>query len=197
MHDHLGSYRPDWFAVGTGWLRLGTMDQTRRGRPPKPLDPDASQAARLGAEIRTRREAQGLTQKALGNLIGFSPQHISQVELAQVPLSKPFVTVCDQVLEAHGSLLELFPVVTCERAMQRHDRSVARRLAAGEMPAGEADALARANFSSLATRKKTWTSAVGAFSAWASGPHLGPSTPRPHPQQPARSIPGSSSTGCS
>jgi transcriptional regulator with XRE-family HTH domain len=112
-------------------------EQRRRGRPPNPLDPDASQAARLGAEIRKGRQAEGLTQQALGDLIGYSPQHISQVERAQVPVSKPFVMACDRVLKAEGGLLELFPLVTYERAMQRHDRNVARHEGAGEMPAGQ------------------------------------------------------------
>jgi hypothetical protein len=50
------------------------MTQPRRGRPPHPLDPDASHAARLGAEIRARRQAHGLTLEGLAALIGFSPQ---------------------------------------------------------------------------------------------------------------------------
>jgi transcriptional regulator with XRE-family HTH domain len=114
--------------------------QRRRGRPPKPLDPDASQGARLGAEIRAWRQTRGLTQTGLGILIGYSPQHISQIELAQVPVSKPFVMACDRVLETGGTLLELFPAATYERAMQRHDRSVARHEGAGEMPADETQA---------------------------------------------------------
>jgi transcriptional regulator with XRE-family HTH domain len=119
------------------------MDQPRLGRPPKPLDPEASQAARLGAEIRARRQAQGLTQQALADLIGFSFQHISQAELATAPVSELFITVCDNVLDAQGSLLELLAVVTHERGMQRHDRSIARYLRGEEMPSGNTQALAR------------------------------------------------------
>jgi hypothetical protein len=36
-----------------------------RGRPPKPLDPDSSSAAFLGAELRAQRQERGLTQQAL------------------------------------------------------------------------------------------------------------------------------------
>jgi transcriptional regulator with XRE-family HTH domain len=90
------------------------MTQPRRGRPPRRLDPDASQAARLGAEIRTRRQARGLTLEALAALIGFSPQHISEVELAKVPPSGPFVAACDEALEAGGTLTALLPSVVCE-----------------------------------------------------------------------------------
>jgi transcriptional regulator with XRE-family HTH domain len=108
------------------------MTQPHRGRPPRPLDPDASHAARLGAEIRTRRQVQGLTLKALADRIGFSPQHISEVERANVPMSEPFVAACDRALAAHGALLALLPAIVCERALERHDRSTARRRAAGE-----------------------------------------------------------------
>jgi transcriptional regulator with XRE-family HTH domain len=102
------------------------MTQPRRGRPPRRLDPDASQAARLGAEIRTRRQARGLTLEALAALIGFSPQHISEVELAKVPPSGPFVAACDEALEAGGTLTALLPSVVCERALQRHGRASTR-----------------------------------------------------------------------
>jgi transcriptional regulator with XRE-family HTH domain len=103
------------------------MTQPRRGRPPKPLDPDASHAARLGAEIRSRRLQRGLTLEALAELIEFTPQHVSEVELAKASVSTPFVAACDDALEAQGSLLELLPAVVYERALERHDRSVARR----------------------------------------------------------------------
>jgi transcriptional regulator with XRE-family HTH domain len=103
------------------------MKQPRRGRPPKPLDPNASNAARLGAEIRSRRLERGLTLEALAEVIGFTPQHISEVERAKASVSNPFLTACDHALEAQGSLLELLPAVVYERAIERHDRSVARR----------------------------------------------------------------------
>jgi transcriptional regulator with XRE-family HTH domain len=103
------------------------MTQPPRGRPPRLLNPDASHAARLGAEIRTRRQAQGLTLKALAARIGFSPQHLSEVERANVPMSEPFVVACDRALDAHGTLEALLPAVVWERALQRHDRSTARR----------------------------------------------------------------------
>lgn len=115
------------------------------GRPPHPLDPEASYAARLGAEIRSRRQDRGLTLLALASLIGFSLQHLSEVELAKAPVSWPFVAACDQALEAGGSLLELLPMVVCERALQRHERAAARHGSASEIPIeAEWQALARA-----------------------------------------------------
>jgi transcriptional regulator with XRE-family HTH domain len=103
------------------------MTQPRRGRPPHSPNPDASHADRLGAEIRLRRQAQGLTLKALATLIGFSSQHLSEVELAKAPVSGPFVAACDRALDARGDLLDLLPAVVYERAMQRHERSAARK----------------------------------------------------------------------
>jgi transcriptional regulator with XRE-family HTH domain len=106
------------------------MAHSRRGRPPNPLDPSASRAARLGAEIRSRRQARGLTLEALAALIGFSAQHISEAERAKAPVSEPFVGACDHALDAGGSLLKLLPAVVYDRATERHGRSVARRQAA-------------------------------------------------------------------
>jgi transcriptional regulator with XRE-family HTH domain len=108
------------------------MTQPRRGRPPDPVDPDASHAARLGAEIRARRQRRRLTLQALADLIGFSPQHISQVERAKAPASRAFVAACDNALEAGGGLLDLLPAVVCERALQRDERSAARHASAGD-----------------------------------------------------------------
>jgi transcriptional regulator with XRE-family HTH domain len=81
----------------------------------------------LGAEIRSRRSERGLTLEGLAELIGFTPQHVSEVELAKASVSKSFVAACDRALDARGRLLELLPAVVYERALERHDRSVARR----------------------------------------------------------------------
>jgi transcriptional regulator with XRE-family HTH domain len=74
-----------------------------RGRPPKSLVPDASCAAALGAEIRARRVARNLTLHALSRHIGYTPQHISDAELAKSPVSEPFVAAVDRALGAQGS----------------------------------------------------------------------------------------------
>jgi transcriptional regulator with XRE-family HTH domain len=113
------------------------MTTPRRGRPPKPLDPDASHAARLGAEIRARRLERALTLEALAEKIGFTPQHVSEVELAKASVSRPFVAACDRALDAQGSLLELLPAVVYERALERHERSVRRRSSASSKSAQE------------------------------------------------------------
>ncbi|MGI9099884.1 MAG: helix-turn-helix domain-containing protein [Solirubrobacteraceae bacterium] len=97
-----------------------------RGRPPNPIDPDASHSARLGAEL-AHRLAEGLTLQALGDLIGFTPQHVSEVERAKTAPTRPFIAACDHALNAHGALLELLPAAVHERDTQRHERAAARR----------------------------------------------------------------------
>src|SRR4051794_1324749 len=89
----------------------GYARRVPRGRPPKSVDPTVSSSARLGAEIRASRVARGLTLHALARRIGFTPQHISEVELAKTSPSESFVAACDRALSADGRLLELYPAV--------------------------------------------------------------------------------------
>src|SRR3954447_22002059 len=103
------------------------MTHARRGRPLKPLTPDASSAACLGAALRERRLERGRTLEDLAALVGYSAQHISQVERAQASVSRHFVGLCDRALDAQGDLLALLAPVVYERAMQRDDRNAARR----------------------------------------------------------------------
>ncbi|MCA1678451.1 MAG: helix-turn-helix domain-containing protein, partial [Actinobacteria bacterium] len=100
-----------------------------RGRPPSPLDPSASAAARLGAELRGLRAAHGLTLAGLSVRVGYSGQYISQIEHGRTAPSEAFVQACDIELGADGALLELLPAVVLERARQRSADSAARRRA--------------------------------------------------------------------
>jgi len=102
----------------------------RRGRPPKPLDPDASRAARLGAELRALRTAHDLTLQALSARIDYSSQHISQVEHGRTTATEAFVRACEAELGVDGALMHLLPAVTLEHARNRSARVEARRTAA-------------------------------------------------------------------
>ena len=97
-----------------------------RGRPPKSVDPNASSGARLGAEIRASRVARNLTLEALSDRIGYTPQHISGVELADIVPSEAFVAACERALKALGQFLPLYPPVLIEQASARQKRAEAR-----------------------------------------------------------------------
>jgi transcriptional regulator with XRE-family HTH domain len=96
-------------------------------RPPKRLNPSASQAARLGAAVRQRREELGIIQEALAEMILFSRTHLAQVELGRASASEEFVRRCDDALNADGRLLAIYQEVVIERAQQRQRRTRDRR----------------------------------------------------------------------
>jgi transcriptional regulator with XRE-family HTH domain len=104
-----------------------TSRKSRRGRPPTPLDPNASRAARLGAELRAHREAENLTLQALGGRIEYSAQHISQVERGRATVTEAFVEACDAELGTDGALMRLLPDVILEHHKIRSARVAARR----------------------------------------------------------------------
>ena len=105
------------------------MAQPRRGRPPNPIDPNASHAARLGAEIRDRRTDAELTLEQLAKQVGFSQQHISEVERAKTTPGAAFVAAVDRALEADGAIERLLPPVLADREERRQERAEARRAA--------------------------------------------------------------------
>lgn len=61
--------------------------RTVTGRPLKAVDPGASAAAKLGAELRDRQVERALTLTQFGDEIGFSAQYISGAELARTTVS--------------------------------------------------------------------------------------------------------------
>jgi transcriptional regulator with XRE-family HTH domain len=99
----------------------------RRGRPPSPLEPSASAAARLGAELRGLRVAHALTLAGLSVRVGYSAQYISQVEHGRTAPSEAFVRACDVELGADDALMRLLPAVIIEQAQHRSARVAARR----------------------------------------------------------------------
>jgi transcriptional regulator with XRE-family HTH domain len=108
------------------------MAQPRRGRPPNPVDADASHGARLGAKLRVMRTDAGLTLAQLGDLAdGYTPQYISEVERAKTAATPAFVAAVDRALNAHGALEELLPAAMREHEEQRRKRAAARRAQGG------------------------------------------------------------------
>jgi transcriptional regulator with XRE-family HTH domain len=101
---------------------------TAAGRPCKPIAPEAPPAAAaLGGELRYRRLEGGLTLQALGARAGYSPQHVSSIELAVAGATPGCVAALDAALDAEGALLELLPAVIAERLVAADCRAAARR----------------------------------------------------------------------
>lgn len=72
------------------------------------LDPTSSPLAALAVQITRSREAKGLTQIALGKLVGYSNVYISNVEGAKQAPSLKFVERVDVALDARGALTGLW-----------------------------------------------------------------------------------------
>ena len=70
----------------------------------KDLDPTSSPHAALGVQLRRSREAQGLTQTGLGDVIRYSGAYISSVERGARPPSRRFVEAADDALTTGGTL---------------------------------------------------------------------------------------------
>ncbi|MCA1699455.1 MAG: hypothetical protein LC790_11395, partial [Actinobacteria bacterium] len=68
-----------------------------------------------------------MTLQALGDLTGYTPQHVSEVERAKTAPTRPFIAACDRALHAQGALLALLPAAVHERDTQGHERAAARR----------------------------------------------------------------------
>ncbi|MDH6118080.1 helix-turn-helix transcriptional regulator [Kitasatospora sp. GAS204B] len=82
---------------------------------PKELDPTISLEHYLGNQVRKRREAKGLTQKQLGQMIFVSHNRIAQIELATDPPGPHLIVLLDAALDAQGDLIELWGHLGLER----------------------------------------------------------------------------------
>ncbi|WP_406193551.1 helix-turn-helix transcriptional regulator [Kitasatospora sp. NBC_01560] len=92
------------------------------------LDPTSSPAAAFGVQLRRSREAKGLTQVALADLVGYSDTLVSSIERATRSPTQPFAIRADNVLGtggtlelmywnlSHTSLLEGFPEYAAQEA---------------------------------------------------------------------------------
>jgi transcriptional regulator with XRE-family HTH domain len=88
------------------------------GRRPNQLTPTASLAHYFGAEVRRLRQASGLSQQGLAQLVLHSPDLVRKIEAASRMPSQQFVERCDEVLDAHGGLVRLWPMLERERLLQ-------------------------------------------------------------------------------
>jgi transcriptional regulator with XRE-family HTH domain/pimeloyl-ACP methyl ester carboxylesterase len=90
------------------------------------INPVQDRARRLGADLRDRRRAAGLTQQALADRIGYERSYLSQVETGgQIP-AEQFVLQCERELAAGGDLLGMFQELLVERETRRQQAHTKR-----------------------------------------------------------------------
>jgi hypothetical protein len=68
-----------------------------------------------------------MTLTDLASRIGYSAQHVSEVELANAAASASFVAAADEALGAGGRLVALYPAVVIEQVVERKRRMTSRR----------------------------------------------------------------------
>ncbi|GAA3021072.1 helix-turn-helix transcriptional regulator [Kitasatospora albolonga] len=78
---------------------------------PKPVDPASTPLAFVANEIRAYRDRAGLSQDQVGELLGYTADTIGLVERARRAPKKELLDRLDQVLNAHGGLSRLWPLV--------------------------------------------------------------------------------------
>ncbi|NJQ02369.1 helix-turn-helix domain-containing protein [Streptomyces zingiberis] len=76
------------------------------------LDPGSSALAYYGSELRRLREAAGLTQKQVGDIIYCTGSLVGQIETAKKPPTRTFTERADAALGADGALLRIWPLVS-------------------------------------------------------------------------------------
>lgn len=86
--------------------------------PETPLTPYLSAQHFLGAELRHRRVAAGLSQRALAERLFVSWATVGKVELGQRYPTLDLTQRCDELLHAGGVLVRLHGLVEAERAAQ-------------------------------------------------------------------------------
>ncbi|MGW4647894.1 helix-turn-helix domain-containing protein [Kitasatospora sp. NPDC004289] len=76
---------------------------------PNELDPNESFAILFGNEVRELRTRAKMSQERLGDLLGYTGSLVGQVENGRRKPQSDFVQKADEVLEAGGLLLRLWP----------------------------------------------------------------------------------------
>ncbi|WP_188187507.1 helix-turn-helix domain-containing protein [Nonomuraea sp. SYSU D8015] len=78
----------------------------------KELDPDASPAARFGADLRKYRLEAGLSQTRLGKDAGYSKSRIGNVERGDEAPTREMIVKLEEVLGLDGELLQHWPAIS-------------------------------------------------------------------------------------
>ncbi|MFF0387507.1 Scr1 family TA system antitoxin-like transcriptional regulator [Kitasatospora sp. NPDC004615] len=81
---------------------------------PRDLDPSASMAALFGSELRHLREAAGLSQESLGEVLGYTGSLVGQIETAKRSPTQEFAERLDGALATGGRFSRLWPHVVKE-----------------------------------------------------------------------------------
>jgi DNA-binding XRE family transcriptional regulator len=75
------------------------------------LAPEDSPLALFGSEVRHYRDAADLTQRDLGEKIGYSEQAVGMIETANRKPTLDFAERCDELFNTGGALVRLWPLV--------------------------------------------------------------------------------------
>ncbi|MFC6082286.1 helix-turn-helix domain-containing protein [Sphaerisporangium aureirubrum] len=84
--------------------------------PEKPLDPHESPRALFAFELRRHRHSAGLTQRQLGDRMGFSDSMITMVEATKRAPTRRFAELADEVLGLDGAMVRLYAATTWNKA---------------------------------------------------------------------------------
>ncbi|GAA1124120.1 MULTISPECIES: helix-turn-helix domain-containing protein [Kitasatospora] len=79
--------------------------------PTRDLDPSSSVLGFFGSELRRFREASGLTQDRLGEVVNYTGSLVGLVETARRKPSREFTERCDAALGTDGALARIWPLL--------------------------------------------------------------------------------------
>nr|WP_262841779.1 helix-turn-helix transcriptional regulator [Sphaerisporangium corydalis] len=80
------------------------------------MDPYESPRALFAFELHRHRRAAQLTQRELGDRIGYSDSMVNMVEMNRRPPSKQFAELCDRALGLEGAMIRLYSATTWNKA---------------------------------------------------------------------------------
>jgi transcriptional regulator with XRE-family HTH domain len=96
-----------------------TVERERRPEPPEEIDGSADLFRAVGRQIKLLRERTGLTQRELGERLGYGEEHISSVERGRRTPQPELLDAADELLGAGGLLASAKEDVVRARARTR------------------------------------------------------------------------------